>query len=106
LPRWVAVFRSVVGLFLRVRFRLLGFRRFCGRSRFAAGGVPVRVFRVARLGSLGARWFRCLGGWFSVVLLAFLSFLFSNTEAVFLVFFSLFQCKFFQKGCFIFVILS
>jgi hypothetical protein len=73
----------------------MGLRRIHRWLGRAAGGVPLRVFRVARLGSLGVRWFWCLGGWFSVVLLAFLSSRFSNIEVVLLVFFSLYECKFF-----------
>ena len=71
-PCWLVAFRSVVGLFLRVRVRLLGFRRVRGWSRFAPGRVPLRVFGPSAVGSLGARWFWCLGGRFSVAVISVL----------------------------------
>ena len=71
-PCRLVAFRSVVGLFLRVRFRLLGFRRVRGWVGPAPGRVSLWVLGSARLGSLGARWFWCLGGRFSVAVISVL----------------------------------
>ena len=59
-------------LFLWARFRVVGVRRVRRWLGLAPGGVPLRVFRVARLGSLGSRWFRSLGGRVSVAVISVL----------------------------------
>lgn len=74
-PRWLVAVRSVVGLFLRVRFRLLGLRRVRGRSRFTPGRVPVwfSALFASAVGSLGSCRFWRLGGRVSVAVITVLA---------------------------------
>lgn len=68
---WLGSFCFGFRLFLRPRFRFVGFRRVRRRVGFARRCVSVRVFRPATMGSVGARWRWRLVSWFSAGPLAF-----------------------------------